>query len=39
MAYGPISKLEKKAYNQIISPILLGEIVRNNQETGSYAVF
>jgi hypothetical protein len=34
--YGPISKLYKKLFNQIIRLILLGEILQNNQKTGVF---
>jgi hypothetical protein len=30
--YGPMSKLKKKAPNQILRPILLGKMVQNNQK-------
>jgi hypothetical protein len=37
--YGPMFKLKNKPPNQIIRPILLGEMVRDDQKTGFYAVF
>jgi hypothetical protein len=40
--YGPRSKLKKKPLTklgEIIRPILLREMVQNNQKTGFYAAF
>jgi hypothetical protein len=37
--YGPMSKLKRKAPNQIIRPIHLREMVRNNQKTFFCFVF
>jgi hypothetical protein len=37
--YGPMPRLKKKNPNQVIRPILIREMVQNNQKTGIFAVF
>jgi hypothetical protein len=37
--YDPMSKLKIKAPNQNIRPIILGEMVQNNQKTVYFLVF
>jgi hypothetical protein len=37
--YGPTSKLNNKHLTKLLGPFFLGDMVRNNQKTGFYAVF
>jgi hypothetical protein len=37
--YGPITKLKNNPLTKLYGPILLGEIVQNNQKTVCYASF